>query len=60
VEKTEYSEEAIRKLLQKDYQKTIKDLIAIGFLSENKKNNKIIYTIPYLYRHSMELKRGSA
>lgn len=58
--KTEYNEAALRKLFKGKWQEKIDDLLSIGFLSEGKKKGQPVYSIPFLYRHGLELTQGSA
>ena len=55
--KTEYSKSAIKKLLGVKWEIITKDLVSVGFLSKSKKD---MFSIPFLYRHAMNLTQGSA
>ncbi len=56
--KTEYTNKAISKLFGKNWQKIIKDLKSIGFISERKSKNQIVYKIPFIYRKGLDLTQG--
>jgi hypothetical protein len=58
--KTEYSELAIRKLLGRNSESLIKDLLGIGLLSETKAKGERWFKIPFLYREGLELTQGKA
>jgi hypothetical protein len=60
--KTQYSEDDIRKLFGKEWQKARDDLISIGVLGTEKGNREgaRTYKIPFLYRAGLEVKQGSA
>ncbi len=58
--KSEYSTDALQKLLGKQWQKISGDLIAIGFLKMRGRIGQATYWIPYLYRKGLELTRGRA
>jgi hypothetical protein len=58
--KTEYNEPAIRALLGKEWRPAVDSLVAIGFLSRGTKKGSDVYSIPFLYRHSLGLTQGKA
>jgi hypothetical protein len=58
--RTEYSEAAIRKLLGRNSESIIKDLLGIGLLSETKAKGDLWFKIPFLYREGLELTQGKA
>jgi hypothetical protein len=58
--KTDYSEDALRELLGARWKEVTENLLSIGFLSEGAKNNQPLFSIPFLYRHAMNLTQGSA
>ena len=58
--KADYSEEALKKLLGSHWKEIAENLRSIGFLSVGVKNNEPLYSIPFLYRHGMNLTQGSA
>jgi hypothetical protein len=58
--KTEYDAETLRSLLGKDWQITSEHLLAVGFFSRNEKDGKPVFSIPFLYRHGMQLTQGRA
>jgi len=57
---TEYDEAALRNLLGKDWQTASDNLVAIGVLSKGLKAGSTVYTVPRLYRHSLNLTQGKA
>jgi hypothetical protein len=56
--KAEYSADALKSLLGQRWEKKCKDLISIGVLKKSERHRKIIYTIPYVYRGSLEIVQG--
>jgi len=58
--KTDFDVKVLRALLGREWKPIVEDLVAIGFLSRGTKRNEDVYTIPFLYRHSMELTQGRA
>jgi hypothetical protein len=58
--KTDYSEDALKELLGPRWKETTDNLLSIGFLSQGVKNNEPLFSIPFLYRHGMNLTQGSA
>jgi hypothetical protein len=58
--KTEYNESTLRAILGKDWKKIAEDLVAIGFLSKATKPGQALYSIPFLYRHSLDVTQGKA
>lgn len=58
--KTDYGETAIKKLLGLKWKETAEDLISIGFLIKSEKAGKTVYSVPYLYRHAMNVTQGTA
>ena len=39
---------------------TSEHLLAVGFLSKNEKDGEAVFSIPFLYRHGMQLSQGRA
>lgn len=58
--KTDYDTAALDALLGKGWKVIVENLMAIGFLSSGKKAGKDVYSIPFLYRHGMNLTQGKA
>lgn len=58
--KTIYDTTALQALLGKDFKVMKDNLLAIGFLSSGKKAGEDVFSIPFLYRHGMNLTRGKA
>jgi hypothetical protein len=58
--KTDYSKDALKDLLGQRWKEITDNLLSIGFLSERAKNNEPLFSIPFLYRHGMNLTQGSA
>jgi hypothetical protein len=58
--KTDYDTSALEALLGKGWKVMVENLLAIGFLSSGKKAGKDVYSIPFLYRHGMNLTQGKA
>ncbi len=59
--KTQYSEDDIRELFGKNWQKIIDDLISIGVLgTEGSREGSKTFKIPFLYRDGLEVTQGSA
>jgi hypothetical protein len=58
--KTEYTESAIKKVLGKDANKTLNDLLGIGFLAERSSKGHKTYKIPFVFREGLELTQGRA
>lgn len=58
--KTEYSLGALKLLLGSGWDATAHDLVSIGFLAESKKRGTTSYSIPFIYRHSLQLTQGKA
>jgi hypothetical protein len=54
--KSEYSIEALQKLLGRHWEKICSDLVSVGLLTKQKDT----YWIPYVYRKGLELTQGSA
>ncbi len=58
--KTEYNASALQTLLGKKWQSTSEHLLAVGFFSKNEKHGEAVFSIPFLYRHGMQLTQGRA
>ncbi len=58
--KTKYSEAALKKLLGKDWQKIVDDLLSIGFLQDGEQKGSRILEIPFVFRDGLGLTRGKA
>jgi len=58
--KTTYNATALRMLLGGEWKRIAEVLISIGLLSMGTKAGKAVYSIPFLYRHGMELTQGKA
>lgn len=57
--KTEYSEKALKKLIGRNADKVIDDLLAIGVLAESvNSGSESTYKVPFLYRSGLELTQG--
>jgi len=58
--KTDYSAAAMHDLLGINWEATAGHMLAIGFFSKGKKGGEEVYSIPFLYRHGMNLTQGKA
>src|SRR5215472_4065895 len=58
--KTDYSASTLENLLGTDWKATAGHLLAIGFFSKGKKGGEDVFSIPFLYRHGMNLTQGKA
>ena len=58
--KTEYDAVALQAILGKKWQSTSDHLLAVGFFSKNEKDGEAVFSIPFLYRHGMQLTQGRA
>lgn len=58
--KTEYGESTLRSLLGGEWRSIAEDLVAIGFMSKGTKGQEDVYSIPFLYKHSLSVTRGKA
>jgi hypothetical protein len=60
-ERTQYSEDDIRNLFGKNWQKVVEDLISIGVLgTEGRREGTKTFKIPFLYRAGLEIRQGRA
>jgi hypothetical protein len=59
--KTDYNSATLKNLLGPDWRAIAENLYAIGFLSKSSKRHEdAVFSIPFLYRHGMELTQGKA
>lgn len=58
--KTDYTANALRAVLGKEWKAITANLLAIGFLSKGSKRGEDVFSIPFLYRHGMNLTQGKA
>jgi hypothetical protein len=58
--KTDYSSPALRVLLGAEWKEIREDLLAIGVFSKGNKHGDEVFTIPFLYRHGLDLTQGKA
>jgi hypothetical protein len=58
--KTDYSGAALESLLGSDWRATAEHLLSIGFFSKGRKGGEEVFSIPFLYRHGMNLTQGKA
>jgi len=58
--KTEYNQPALQKLLGKNWEKAVEDLVSLGVLRPKAKNKAENYWIPYVYRKGLEVSQGRA
>jgi hypothetical protein len=58
--KTDYTIKALRALLGAEWNNITNNLLAIGFLSKGSKRGEDVFSIPFLYRHGMNLTQGKA
>ena len=58
--KTDYRSSTLRTLLGDGWKEVRDDLLAIGFFSKGNKRGEEIFSIPFLYRHGMQLTQGKA
>jgi hypothetical protein len=58
--KTEYNEKALQSLLGKDWKAVTEHLWSIGFLGKAEKEGESVFSVPFLYRHGMNLTQGRA
>jgi hypothetical protein len=57
---TDYTATSLHDLLGSDWKSTADHLLAIGFFSKGKKGGEEVFSIPFLYRHGMNLTQGKA
>lgn len=58
--KTDYNQATLKNLLGPEWRTVAENLSAIGFFSKRSKNREDVFSIPFLYRHGMELTQGKA
>jgi hypothetical protein len=58
--KTDYSTDALQSLLGSRWKATVENLTDIGFFSKRNRKSESVYSIPFLYRHGMNLTQGTA
>jgi hypothetical protein len=58
--KTDYSATTLESLLGSDWKAIAGHLLAIGFFAKGKKGGEDVFSIPFLYRHGMNLTQGKA
>jgi hypothetical protein len=58
--KTEYDESTLETQLGKDWKGITENLLAVGFFSKGEKEGVAVFSIPFLYRHGMNLTQGRA
>jgi hypothetical protein len=58
--KTDYSASTLQGLLGARWRATAEHLSGIGFFSKSEKGGEAIYSIPFLYRHGMNVTQGRA
>ena len=58
--KTEYDSSSLQKLLGKNWEKPVADLVSIGVLGRRGKGKDNTYWFPYIYRKGLSLTQGRA
>jgi hypothetical protein len=58
--KTDYNTASLQSLLGTGWKSTVETLLSIGFFSKGEKGGEEVYSIPFLYRHGMNLTQGRA
>lgn len=58
--KTDYSATSLENLLGLNWKTTTEHLVAVGFFSKGSKKGEEVFSIPFLYRHGMNLTQGNA
>lgn len=58
--KTVHNEASLESLLGSDWKEIAENLLAIGFFASGKQSGEDVFTIPFLYRHGMNLTQGQA
>ena len=58
--KTEYDSASLQKLLGKNWEKPVTDLVSIGVLGKRGKGKDHTYWFPYIYRKGLSLTQGRA
>ena len=58
--KTDYSAGALQTVLGSNWKATVENLVDIGFLTKRGRKSGALYSIPFLYRHGMNVTQGTA
>jgi hypothetical protein len=58
--KTDYTAAALEGLLGSKWRNITDDLISIGFFSKGRKGQEEVFSIPFVYRHGLNLTQGKA
>jgi hypothetical protein len=58
--KAEYSADALRKIFGKDWENTVKDLVAIGLIRKSQSGDQQTFWFPFVYRAGLEITQGRA
>jgi hypothetical protein len=58
--KAEYSENAFRNLLGKNWEAIVKDLMSIGLLEKSRASSGDFFKIPFIYREGLQITQGRA
>ncbi len=58
--KTDYNSGALQTLLGQGWKGTVENLLDVGFFSKRSRKRQTVYSIPFLYRHGMNLTQGMA
>ncbi len=58
--KTDYTATTLHSLLGSEWRPIAEHLSAIGFFSKGRKGGEDVFSIPFLYRHGMNLTQGKA
>jgi len=58
--KTDYQASVLEDLLGSKWKSIADDLLGIGFFSKSEHNGEAVFSIPFLYRHGMNLTQGKA
>ena len=58
--KTEYDSAAMRRALGRNWEKHVADLVSIGLFAKKKRRQHVVYWVPFLYRHGLDLTQGRA
>ncbi len=59
--KADYDEAALQGMFDKDWKSVVEVLAAIGVLSKRAKaGGEVVYSIPFLYRHGLQVTQGKA
>ena len=58
--KTEYDGNALQSVVGPKWKITAEHLFGIGFFAKSEKNGEAVFSIPFLYRHGMNVTQGRA